>query len=712
MVNILGRYTAIIITTLVFLTLVLCVLGLNFYSSYSTEQTAEAVNIAGRQRMLSQRTAKSLIALQSKLRAGVSYEKSLSELINASNLFDRSLEAFTKGSATLSTKSGETTLSAVADPDGRAILTKADLLWRPFYGSLSEMISRLQNHTEASFEPSSEIMVLLDENVVYADANINTLLSLMNDLTNYQENLASREADRSRLIQAIGILASLLCFGIILYLIFGQLRKSDLRTAQARRETRQIFETVDQGLFLIRRDFLIGSQQSKALENIFLKAPESGENFKSFIGPLVNGADLDKVERFLNLLFNPHKKQALLRDLNPLNDLPIQLEKDGELTNKHLRFSFSRVLEGDEIRGVLTSVTDISNEVKLAQELAMETKRNEQQLEMISVLLKAEAESLPDFLANSDEHYQKVNEVLRSPSKSHSDFKHKANTIMALIHTVKGDSSALGLDLVTQACHEFESQIDQIIAKTVVSGNDFLSLTILLDRLISINEQIKSVVQTVQRPGNHSQNESAGNPMANSLFDFVEDISARQHKDVKLFLAGFDGVNLDVELRKHLQSLANQLVGNAICHGVEAPQERLLAGKMSTGQVSLALYRSGTEGFKLICEDDGSGIDFEKLANTAVEKGLLDSRELVDLNPRRLLALMMSNRLSSRSEVDFDAGRGIGLNVVGEITKKINAKVSLQTRPGKGSKFTINIPDVNELTIKKNNTRVLEVSHA
>ena len=316
MKQILGRYTAVIVTTVVFVLLVVGVLGVNFNLSFETEANAEVVNIAGRQRMLSQRVAKSLGNVRSRYNDGQTYADQLKELEAASSLFNRTINAFDRGGNTVSTKSGESTLKPVAGGTGRAALNEALTIWQPLNQSIQQLLTSLSAAGSNTETNRLGISQELDNAQTYIDSNINTLLKLMNDLTNYSEGLANDAADQSRLIQTLGILASLICFAIILYLIFGQLRQADNLAAVAREETQQIFSTVDQGLFLIDKDMTMSGQHSKALESIFSTSSFEGRDFKSFISGLVSAGDLEKVVRYLKLLFDPHKKQKLLSDLN------------------------------------------------------------------------------------------------------------------------------------------------------------------------------------------------------------------------------------------------------------------------------------------------------------------------------------------------------------------------------------------------------------
>ena len=686
----LGRYASVIITTIIFVILVVTVLAVNFNLSFQTEANAEVVNVAGRQRMLSQRVAKSFGNVRSRAILGQSYEQQFKELNGAANLFNTVILAFKQGGEIQSTKSGITFLEAVPSQDGEVIVDKGLEIWQPLYDSISKLS---QNAASSDLNQTD-----LNRIQVYIDQNINSLLSLMNDLTNYQEGLANEAADTSRLIQTVGIIASLLCFAVIMYLIFGQLQSADRAAQNARKETERIFETVDQGLFLINSDLSIGSERSKALERIFSSAELDGKNFKDFIKELVSNQDLDNIDRYLKLLFDPHKKQRLLKDLNPLNRVALQVNENNKLINKYLNFSFSRVFDGDDIVGVLTSVSDITREIRLAEELELETRRNAEQMEMLSALMSADSKLLPEFIDNSDQSYQQINNLLKVPSKTRTDFKNKATSITQLIHKIKGESAAIGLGFIADLCHDFEDQVQILLEKPEISGEEFLSLTVLLDKLISLNNQITAIFDTIL--GRIEQDGSEVLPIVDdstqtSLKELAQTIAKRQEKKVSLSLAGFDGIGVPSKIKLDLVSLASQLLRNAIAHGIETPDSRKGEGKSETGNISIALFEHGSDGYRLICEDDGAGIDFDALTKKAIEEGLMSEQQLSSTSRSEIINLLLSKPLSTKDSSDEDAGRGLGMTVIGDLVKKMGGKVSLSTKMAKGTRFTINIPQID-----------------
>ncbi len=185
------------------------------------------------------------------------------------------------------------------------------------------------------------------------------------------------------------------------------------------------------------------------------------------------------------------------------------------------------------------------------------------------------------------------------------------------------------------------------------------------------------------------------------LYELTHQIADRQRKRVNLNLAGFDNSAMAADIKLDIVSLASQLLRNAISHGVEPSEERHTHGKPEAGEITLALYDQGTRGLSLVCEDDGRGIDFKKLTQNALAKGLISERDSTSITPSRIINLLLANRLSSNDSADQDSGRGVGLSLVKELTSKLGGKISLQTKAMSGTRFTVRLPSLTTQSLSK-----------
>ena len=131
------------------------------------------------------------------------------------------------------------------------------------------------------------------------------------------------------------------------------------------------------------------------------------------------------------------------------------------------------------------------------------------------------------------------------------------------------------------------------------------------------------------------------------------------------------------------------LVRNAVAHGIEPPNERLQAGKPEVGTVLLDATTEGSR-TRIRVSDDGRGVDVARVRAKALEAGLLQAGETVD--EARLLDLLLHPGLSSKDSVDTLAGRGIGMNVVGDVVRSLDGELRLENRPGEGCTFELDVP--------------------
>ena len=168
----------------------------------------------------------------------------------------------------------------------------------------------------------------------------------------------------------------------------------------------------------------------------------------------------------------------------------------------------------------------------------------------------------------------------------------------------------------------------------------------------------------------------------------VRQTSSELGKDVELRMLGMEG-ELDRTVLDRVIPPIEHMLRNAIAHGIETPAKRRERGKPETGTINLSFQREGSD-IIIKVRDDGGGIDLEAIQKKAVEKGLLKagSKATKDV----LLSMIMESGFSTAEEVTQIAGRGVGMDVVNNEIKQLGGLLGIDTEPGKGTTFTVNMP--------------------
>jgi len=170
----------------------------------------------------------------------------------------------------------------------------------------------------------------------------------------------------------------------------------------------------------------------------------------------------------------------------------------------------------------------------------------------------------------------------------------------------------------------------------------------------------------------------------------VRDLARKANKEVDLIIHGED-TELDRSVIDEIHDPLIHLVRNAIDHGIEPPAERMRVGKPSRGQVVLtARHEQGR--IVLTVEDDGRGIDVERLKAAAVQKGLLRESEAATLPREKAIELIFASGLSTAKQVTEISGRGVGMDIVRNNIERINGSILVETTPGQGTRFQIILP--------------------
>jgi two-component system, chemotaxis family, sensor kinase CheA len=168
----------------------------------------------------------------------------------------------------------------------------------------------------------------------------------------------------------------------------------------------------------------------------------------------------------------------------------------------------------------------------------------------------------------------------------------------------------------------------------------------------------------------------------------VRDLSKSSGKRIELVLSGED-TELDRKVVEDMNDPLMHMVRNSIDHGIEPHEQRVKAGKPAAGRLSLSAFHQGGN-IIIAIQDDGRGLDAEKILAKAVEKGLVPPHANLPLSD--IHQLIFKPGFSTADKVTEISGRGVGMDVVRRNIEALRGRIEIQTEPGQGTTFSIKLP--------------------
>lgn len=170
----------------------------------------------------------------------------------------------------------------------------------------------------------------------------------------------------------------------------------------------------------------------------------------------------------------------------------------------------------------------------------------------------------------------------------------------------------------------------------------------------------------------------------------VRDLSRKSGKEVDLIMEG-EETELDKSVVEVIGDPLVHLIRNSVDHGIEPEEQRLAQGKPAKGKVTLRAFHKGNS-VAIEIEDDGKGIDPNKMREVAVKKGIITPEEAAQLDDREAIELIFAPGFSSAEKITDISGRGVGMDVVRTNIKNLKGSVNTYSEVGKGTRFTLSLP--------------------
>ena len=509
--------------------------------------------------------------------------------------------------------------------------------------------------------------------------------------------------------------------------------KQDLIGA-SNRLTDALLKGSTQGLFLLDAKDKILPQVSASLAALFRRQDFTNLSFEKLIGPLVTAKTLSVVRAFVARLLDAPSPSSSgesnpLQD-NPLKDVEVRLANtDGTFETAHYSFEFNAVDLSREPRAWLVSVTDITARVQQQRELEDLRTQVQTQGEILRSVLQAGGARFSAFLQRTDASMTAINGVLKKPARETAAFRNKLEQTLDEVDRVRRDAAALKLTGLEAAARSMEDSLQDLRSRGALSGGDFLPLAVKLDQLYgqfallrSLTSQAGPVAepdavvfpetrvtengtQIIEAPkflAEMAQKSAAASAppkahrmaqagsLESTLTALTELVAHEQHKTVVLDCTGMQLV--PPRYQSTIKNVAIQLIRNAVMHGIEPPAARTGGGKSAHGTLHLEFKALPDQSFELRFQDDGCGLDPEKVRATAVAKGLITAEAAERLRDRQVIKLIFKSGYTTLNSAPGEARHGTGMSLVRRYVHEAGGKIALATLLGHETRFKVTLP--------------------
>jgi HPt (histidine-containing phosphotransfer) domain-containing protein len=745
----LGRYKGIVFAITGFLVFTAIILAANHGKVGQFADNVAGARFVAEQQGQPRAVYQAGVELEERLKKGEQIDDALEALRKAAKSYDNALGGLASAMIT-DNKGNAIVLSALQSDEAEKLLANGTKLWSAYKAKLDPVLRFSGSPYSAQHESApaaagkgavqaaaapevqlsprgKRLQAALRELNQHGEASYEQLSRVMTEVAALVESDSRGEAGTFKAIQVGGMVAALLLLGAILFYFARNLRKDEDVSNRARKETADILRTVNEGLFLLDKDLRLGNERSMALNTIFRREEFGGLKFDELLKDMVTEKTLKTAMDYVSLLWGERVNEKLVKTINPLSEVEVHFDNPaGGFDTHFLEFDFNRVKSEGSLSHLLVTVNDVTKRVMLSRELQESQEKAQAQLDLLLRILHVEPESLTGFLTDADVSLKMVNSILKEPAREESAFRAKIDGIYRQVHAVKGEAAALGLKTVEQRAHAFEESLNDLKGRASLSGSDFLPLVVKLDDLFNhlaqVREMLGRLVDLHQAiatrravgtqvgaekvdqwlSGNHDhtvqtkalpQQEQEQDPapgLERTLAELAARVASSQSKQVNLRCNGLD--NVPESYRRAVKDITIQLVRNAVVHGIEEPGERARAHKAQTGTLAVEFSVRGNDGYELIVQDDGRGLQLERIKEVAVERGLITPAQAALLDPRQTMALIFRPGFSTADRVTTDAGRGAGMDLVRILVAELGGRVGLASAGGKFSKFKIWLP--------------------
>ncbi len=463
-------------------------------------------------------------------------------------------------------------------------------------------------------------------------------------------------------------------------------------------ESAELLEQLDQDLVTLEE-----RPDDLELLNRIFRAAHTIKGSSGFLGFTQISQLTHHMEDVLNklrkgeMVVTPTIMDVILESVDKLKLLLEEVKNgtSGTVDTSDVEAKLKAILEGKEVEGAPSS--DISSQEKgeASADAPSEEEEKSAEEERESKELKEEETSQEREDAKSEEQKEELEKKeLTSSSASQPSQANKSTSPQpkrpsgpsSIEETIRVDVKRLDalmnlvgeLVLVRNRLGQLAEKIDAQVGDTALI--DAFNNALVQLGFVTTEMQL-SVMKTRMLPIQR---------VFNKFPRMIRDLCREMKKEVDLIIHG-EETELDKSVIEHIGDPLIHILRNAVDHGIEPPEERERLGKPRRGTIILSAYQEGDH-IVIEVSDDGRGIDVQKVARKAIEKGIIKESDLQHMGERDILNLIFMPGFSTAEKITDVSGRGVGMDVVKTNIEKLNGVIELDTEVGKGTTLRIKLP--------------------
>ncbi|MBF0289331.1 MAG: response regulator [SAR324 cluster bacterium] len=311
--------------------------------------------------------------------------------------------------------------------------------------------------------------------------------------------------------------------------------------------------------------------------------------------------------------------------------------------------------------------------------------------------IKTAWEAVSDFLGEGIEEILKNLQSANAITQKELLMQEDGEELYRLFHTSKGVALSLDMEILGALYHHLENLLKDILPITAPEDwpehHDFIEK---VTSTLEVSEVAHSILARAFKNDTFLKKAIFVHYLFPRLEQLAHKLGTMLQKNLEIHFLEENTLQVDSSLFQILNNCLIQFIKNCIDHGIELPEERLRQNKPEKATVNVRISTQDKTA-RILIEDDGAGLDTDKILEKAVDRNILTSEEAVQIknDPNRrkeIFALVFSSQLSTAKSASMVSGRGVGMDIVRSEIKKLGGSIECESERGKGSSFCVILP--------------------